>query len=78
VPARAFAAVAVFGAAVVLAVLPAAVGLGIAPGLVAWAAVGTGGLVVAVGGVKVAAVAWALVSRALDATGSRAASAPLA
>lgn len=78
VSARTAAALAVLAAAVVLAVLPASVALGVAPGLVAWAAVGTGGLVAAVGGVKVAAAAWVLVSRAVDASRSRGASAPIA
>jgi len=56
-PARTIASVAVFGAAVALAVLPAVVVLGAGRGLAGAAVVCAGALVVAVGGVKLAAVA---------------------
>jgi len=47
------------------------------PGLVAWAAAETGGLVAVVGGVKLAAVAWGLVSSRFDVPVSQTSSAPI-
>jgi hypothetical protein len=74
---RGVAALAVGGLAVVLAVLPAMVGLGLASGAVAYAAAGLGGLAAAWGGVRLAVAVWGLVSALAESPGEEAGPAPI-